>query len=78
MHFIGTCADVTAGKRERLMKGAKRFSYKTLCLLIKEQFPELYESLALNFYNPWSTKTQHTATHYILVHSASEYFFRKV
>ena len=77
MQFIGTCADLNLPTWERLMKGARRFSYKTLCQMIREQFPEMYESLALNLFNPWSTSTKHTATHYILVHSATEYFFRK-
>jgi hypothetical protein len=77
MEFIGTCSDFNLPTWERLMKGAKRFSYKTMCILIKEQYPEMYHDLALNLYNPWCRQTKQTPTHYILVHSATEYFFRK-
>lgn len=71
-----TCIDIQ--EWEKLMKGAKQFSYSKLKKLIKEQVPELYDSLALDFYNPWEDATKETKTHYILVHSGIEYFFRKV
>ena len=62
---------------ERLMKGRRKFSYKKLCRMIKETLPDLYEALALQFYNPWHKNTAQTETHYIMCHSATEYFFRK-
>ena len=38
---------------------------------------ELYHALALQFYNPYAEQCRQTHTHYILVHSANEYFIRK-
>lgn len=34
-------------------------------------------ALALNLYNPWADQCRQTATHFILVHSAIEYFIHK-
>jgi uncharacterized protein YwgA len=77
MYLEATCADVNMSTWEKLMKGAKRTSYRKLVSLIKKELPVLYFDLALNLYNPWSNQTKQTETHFILVHSATEYFFRK-
>lgn len=71
------CSDISKSKWDKLMANAKRFSYRKLVRMIKTELPEIYDDLALNLYNPWSTATKQTSTHYILVHSATEYFFRK-
>ena len=44
---------------------------------IKKELPKLYATLSLDAYNPWCGQCQQTRTHYILVHSAIEYFIRK-
>lgn len=59
------------------MKGARRVSYRRLVSCVKSEIPELYRELALNLYNPWADQCRHTATHFILVHSAIEYFIHK-
>ncbi len=59
------------------MKGAKRMSYKRLVSRVKREMPELYGALALNLCNPWADQCKQTKTHYILVHSAIEYFIHK-
>lgn len=70
-----TCLDIR--KWQQLMKGARRTSYTRLVARIKRELPELYQELALNFYNPWENECKQTNTHYILVHSGIEYFIRK-
>ena len=77
MYLEYTCCDVSPQKLERLMKGKRRTNYRELKKRIKEELPELYAELALNLYNPWSSECGETDTHYILVHSAIEYFIRK-
>uniref|UniRef100_A0A6M3LQJ4 Uncharacterized protein n=1 Tax=viral metagenome TaxID=1070528 RepID=A0A6M3LQJ4_9ZZZZ len=72
-----TCADITIQKWENLMSNKKRFSYKKLCRLIKKNLSELYYAINLNFPNPYKEDTFETKTHYILTHSAIEYFFKK-
>ena len=57
------------------MTGARKASYKNLKRKIKSELPELYYALGLNFPNPQACKQ--TKTHYILVHSAIEYFIHK-
>ena len=77
MTFIGTCAEVSLKEWNDLMRGKKRFSYKTLCKMVKDEYPKMYVNLSLDLYNPWSKDTYQTKTHYILTHSATEYFFLK-
>ena len=43
----------------------------------QKELPDLYESLCMNFYNPYEEQCQQTKTHYILVSSAIEYFIHK-
>lgn len=77
MHLECTCAQISADKWAELMKGGKPINYKWLINKIKMEMPELYNSLCLNLYNPWENNCMQTKTHYILVHSAIEYFIRK-
>jgi len=77
MYLDATCESLPSSKWEALMKGAKRMSYKRLVSCIKREMPELYGALALNLRNPWADQCRQTATHYILVHSAIEYFIHK-
>lgn len=51
LEFIGTCSDREISKIAE--KSGRRFSYKRLVKLIKEQYPDIYESLSLHLYNPW-------------------------
>ena len=77
MYLECTCADVTEKQWERLMHNARRMSYKKLLSLIKNNLTDLYYGLGLQYPNPYSTQCRQTDTHYILVHSAIEYFIRK-
>ena len=77
MYLECTCADITEKQWERLMNNAQRVSYKKLLSLIKNNLPDLYYALGLNYPNPYSTQCRQTDTYYILVHSAIEYFIRK-
>ena len=77
LEFIGTCSDRAIAKIAE--KKGRKASYKKTCREIKTQYPEMYEDLALNLYNPWENQTQyimHNDTkHLCLVHSAIEYLF---
>lgn len=77
MYLEYTCATISPQKAERLMKGARRTNYRDLVKKIREELPELYAELALNFYNPWSGECRETDKYYILVHSDIEYFINK-
>ena len=71
------CTDITLEKWKNLMKGKKRISYRWLVQKIRRELPVIYKELDLEFYNPWEEQTYSTRTHYVLTHSAIEYFFRK-
>ena len=77
MELECTCMNINKDRWDELMKGKKRISYKWLVNKIKKELPCVYEDLCLQFFNPWEDKTYSTKTHYVLTHSAIEYFFRK-
>jgi hypothetical protein len=77
MYYETNCGNVTIFEWNRLMKGARKASYKRLVERVRKEIPELYEALSLNFFNPWWDQCKQTKTHYILVHSAIEYFIHK-
>ena len=77
MYLDATCEGLPSSKWEALMKGARRVSYRMLVSRVKSEIPELYRALALNLYNPWADQCRQTAKHFILVHSAIEYFIHK-
>lgn len=77
MYLDCTCTEINTDKWNELMKGARPMSYEWLKRRVKKHLPELYNSLCMDFYNPWESNTQRTKTHYILVHSAIEYFIKK-
>jgi hypothetical protein len=67
-----TCENIRINKWDKLMEGATRANHKTINRLVKEHLPDLYNSLALEYYNPYNYFK--TKTHLILVHSSIEYF----
>ena len=77
MYFETSCMSVSISEWNSYMKGARKASYKNLVKKIKRELPDLYQALALEFPNPYDKKCQQTGTHYILVHSAIEYFIKK-
>ena len=77
MYLEYTCSCIDYETWKRLMKGARRLNYEWLRRRIKKHIPTLYKQLGLEFYNPYEDKCRVTKEHYILVHSAIEYFIRK-
>lgn len=75
--YIGNCTEFPKAKVEALQKDMRPVSYCNLCKLIKKDYPQLFNDLALDFLNPWAEQCGQTKTHYILKHSAIEYFFKK-
>lgn len=67
-----TCIDINTW--EELMNGAARANKREINRLVKKYEPAFYDMLALNFYNPYTY--YRTETHFIVVHSAIEYFFK--
>lgn len=71
------CTCISLDRWNELMKGSVKANGAKIRAMIKKQMPELYYSLALNFYNPYEYKSRRTDTHYIYVHSGIEYFFTR-
>lgn len=77
MYYETNCTAVSKYEWDRLMNGSRRCSYKKLVKRIKDEIPELYSALSLDVPNPYDSQCAQTKTHYILVHSAIEYFIHK-
>lgn len=77
MYLECTCQDISIDKWNALMKGSKPVNYDWLKNKVKKHLPELYDALCMYYYNPYGGQSRVTETHYILVHSAIEYFIKK-
>ena len=77
MYYETNCTCINIDEWNQLMKGARKCSYKRLVSQIERELPELYRDLCLNYYNPFESQCKQTRTHFILVHSAIEYFIHK-
>jgi hypothetical protein len=77
MTYECCCSDITLSEWQKKMKGVKPINYKWLINKIKKHIPQLYEALALEYYNPYENKCGVNQDYYILVCSAIEYFIKK-
>jgi len=71
------CADITQDRWNKLMRKTKPCNYKKMVAKIKRDCPDMYDSIGLKYPNPYKDQCRITPTHYVLVHSAIEYFFKK-
>jgi len=77
MYLECRCCDVSLEEWHNLMKGFRGCSYKNLVKKIEKELPQLYHTLQLHLRNPYDHQSGATRTHYVLVHSAIEYFIRR-
>jgi len=77
MRYVCCCADVTIDEWNKLMADSYEVDYEELTKKVQRELPWLYNKLCLECYNPYGYQSCQTATHYILVHSAIEYFIEK-
>ena len=75
IEYETNCTSITLDEWEALMNGAKIANKRHINQLVKTQLPGLYERLGLEFPNPY--RYYKTKTHYILCHSAIEYFLKR-
>jgi len=71
-----TCMNISIYKWYKLINKAKKANGSKIKKMIKEQLPNLYKDLALDFPNPYEYQSKRTDTHLIYVHSCIEYFFK--
>lgn len=77
MRYVCSCLDVSLSEWEELMKDNYPIDYQELVSKVKRELPSLYKELMLDYYNPFGEQSCQTKKHYILVHSAIEYFIEK-
>lgn len=76
MYFTQSCSDVTLTQHIKLMENTTKANGSLIRKHIKEHEPELYESLALDFPNPYEHQCRKKDNLFVYMHSAIEYFFR--
>lgn len=78
MKLITTSVDISTKEWERLMKYTRPCSGRVLRNKIKRELPYLYNSLSLDFYNPYEEQCRHSSKTgiYVYVHSGNEYFLK--
>lgn len=75
-NFIGSCSNINIFQWNNLMEGTKKANGKKIRNIIKRELPELYDALALDFYNPYESKCVHKEGLLVYVHSSTEYFIK--
>lgn len=71
---IATCVGISIDEWDKYMEGTTKANGALIRKHIKEHLPELYESLGLNFYNPYECKCVKKKGLFVYVHSMIEYF----
>jgi hypothetical protein len=74
--YIGNCSELPASFVDKQMDKAARANKKNINRLVKQQYPDIFESLDLSFYNPFDYYKNDKFL--ILRHSAIGYFFKYV
>lgn len=78
LKYQANCTSISQAKWNRLMKDSVKANGSQIRKLIKKFLPDLYEELALQYYNPYEHQCKRTETHYIYVHSGIEYFLKRL
>ena len=76
LNLIASCDSISLNKWNNLMEGTTKANGKQIRNLIKNHLPELYENLALNFYNPYEHQSKKKKGLLVYVHSGIEYFLK--
>jgi len=70
------CSQITERQHDKLYEGSKKADGKKIRNLIKKHLPKLYNELALHLHNPFEKQCVRTKTHFIYLHSATDYFLK--
>lgn len=72
--LIDTCMGINQREWDKYMKGTTKANGAMIRKLIKKHLPELYNSLTLEYYNPYESQSRKKKGLLIYVHSMIEYF----
>ena len=72
--LVASCGDISPIKWERFMNNTKKANGSKIRKLIKKHIPSLYESLGLEFFNPYECQCRRKENLFVYVHSNIEYF----
>lgn len=76
IYFYADCTSITITQHEKFMENSTKANGKKIRQLIKNNCPDLYENLGLDFPNPYEHKSRKKDGMLIYVHSSIEYFLK--
>lgn len=76
IELICTCESISQSKWDNLMQGTTKANGRLIRHHIKNNLPTLYDSLSLQFYNPYEGRSVKKKGLLVYVHSGIEYFLR--
>lgn len=76
LQYLYNCSNISINEWNDLMKGSTKANGSLIRNLIKKHLPDLYDSLCLDFNNPYEDQSRKKQGMFIYVHSAIEYFIK--
>ena len=76
LEYVDNCMGISIKKWESYMLNTTKANGKKIKSLIKKHLPDLYESIGLEFPNPFEHKSVKKDGLLVYVHSGIEYFFK--
>ncbi len=76
IELVNTCVGITQTEWDNFMENTTKANGRQIRLLIKKFLPELYEDLALQYYNPYEHRAVKKRGLLVYVHSGIEYFLQ--
>jgi len=76
LELENSCETISIRKWNNYMEDTTKANGARIRNLIKNHLPDLYASLALNFYNPYEKNCVKKKGLFVYVHSAIEYFIK--
>ena len=72
--LMATCVNISVEQHDEYMKDCTQACKKIINRHVRQHMPELYDSLGLNFYNPFTYYKK--SGMFVLRHSGIEYFLK--
>lgn len=75
-HLVADCSQVTERQWDRMMSNTTKANGPSIKKIIKDHIPELFDYLALDFFNPYEHQCVKKKGLLVYVHSGVEYFIK--
>ena len=76
LECIDSCVGISSAQWDEYMEGTTKANGRMIRNHIKKHLPELYDSIDLDFFNPFEYQSRKKEGLFVYVHSMIEYFLR--